>query len=200
MQRKGEPGSRHHSLRPPLRISPLVLLESLRPLLLNRRPTSPLPLLQLRLPRQPHEIAHNPREPRAVRPDVDPRRAAGLVPAGRQRRREDLVVGEQGDVLKGLEDEVESALRDGRGVEDAVLALLGALEELAHPGVERGEAEQAEGCAGAGEEGGEGYDGGWPWDCGGRVGCFSEALEEFGLQREGFGFEEGEQPEGVVEG
>jgi len=71
---------------------------------------------------------------------------------------------------------------------------------LAHPGVERRETEEAEGCAGAGEEGGEGYDGGWAGSGGGRVGCFSEVLEEFGLEGQGFGFEEGEEPEGVVEG
>lgn len=46
------------------------------------------------------------------------------------------MVGEQGDVLHRLEDEVERALRESRGVQDLVLSWFGALQELAQPGVE----------------------------------------------------------------
>ena len=63
--------------------------------------------------------------------------------------REDFVVGEEGDVLERLEDQVEDALRESCGVKHAVLALLGALEELTQPGVEGWEAEETQGCAGA---------------------------------------------------
>lgn len=50
------------------------------------------------------------------------------------------MVGEESDVLERLEDQIEYALREGSGVEDAILTLLGALEELAQPGVERRDA------------------------------------------------------------
>lgn len=46
------------------------------------------------------------------------------------------MVGEKGDVLKGLEDHVESALRQCCGVEHAILTFLGTLQELAQPCVE----------------------------------------------------------------
>jgi hypothetical protein len=50
------------------------------------------------------------------------------------------VVSEKGDVLERLEDQVEDALRQSRCVEDSVLALFGALQELAQPCVERWDA------------------------------------------------------------
>lgn len=78
------------------------------------------------------------------------------------------MVRQQRDVLQALEEQVEGALREGRGVQHAVLAGLGALEELAEPGVERWDAEQAERRAAAGEEGGERGDGRGPGaGCGG---------------------------------
>jgi hypothetical protein len=158
VQREREPSRRHNSLRPPLSISLLVLLQRTNTLLLSSNSVRALLLLQLRLAAQSHEIANHAREPRAVRPDVDPRGVAGLIPAGRQRRREDFVVREQRNVLEGLEDEVEGALRESRGVQHAVLARLGALQELAQPCVERRHAQETEGRAAAGEQGGEGGD------------------------------------------
>lgn len=99
------------------------------------------------------------------------------------------MIGQEGDVLHRLEDEVERALRESRGVQDLVLSWFGALQELAQPGVEWWDAEQAESRARAGEEGGEGGErGGAGAGCCGMAG-FSEALEEAVLERECSGFQ-----------
>ena len=116
------------------------------------------------------------------------------------------MVGEKTDVLEELEGHVQRALCQGGGVEDLVLAGLGALHELAEPGVHWEKAEEAEGYAGAGEQGAEGGEAGWYCDArrGDEVGRFAlEAAEqgkEAGLQRRRLGLEVGEQVEGVVEG
>lgn len=74
-------------------------------------------------------------------------------------------------------------------MQDLVLSWFGALQELAQPGVEWWDAEQAESRARAGEEGGEGGErGGAGAGCCGMAG-FSEALEEAVLERECSGFQ-----------
>lgn len=85
----------------------------------------------------------------------------------------------------------------GDGVEDGVLAWLGALEKLAGPGVHGEEAEETEGCAGGGEQFGErrytctgGCDDGW---CG-----FVEESVEARLELGRLGLDVCDEVEGVV--
>lgn len=117
------------------------------------------------------------------------------------------MVGEQADVLEELEGHVQRALRQARGVEDLVLSWFWTLEELSHPGVHGEEAEEAEGYAGAGEEGRKGGDVGRACHCCGSDGARGWTPGEFGEERiearlkwGGFGFEVGEEVEGVIEG
>jgi hypothetical protein len=77
MQRHGQPRTRDHKVHPPLRIYLRVLLVLVDshspPIFLHFPPCLSPPSLQLRLPRQPQEIAGHTAEPEAVRPKVYPR-------------------------------------------------------------------------------------------------------------------------------
>jgi hypothetical protein len=117
------------------------------------------------------------------------------------------VVGQESDVLEELEGRVQRRLRQAGCIEDLVLAWLWPLEKLAHPGVHGKQAEQAQSCTGAREQGCECSDVRRSCDgCSGySVGRwatseFSEERIETKLKRGGLGFEVGEEVEGIVEG
>lgn len=196
MQRDRQPRRRHDRLPPPLRINLLVLLH-IHALLL-RRPSRALDLLELCLARQTHKVARHAGQPGAIRPQID---FGGLAagaggPAGRGRGREHLGVDQIADVFEELKGEIEQTLGHGGGVEDRVLAGFGPAQELAGPGVEREESEEAERGAGLRDDAAEGEDA-----RGAAAGRGpAEELGEFDAEGNGFGFGKGEEVEGVVEG
>ena len=121
--------------------------------------------MQLRLARQPEEVARHAHEPGTARPEHPFGDAAAL---GDEVGWDDRFVGEDVDVLDGLEGHVGEALDEGDFVGDGVFAFGGVLvKEGFEEHVEGEEAREAKGGAqvadhhGKGcEEGGGGCEGG----------------------------------------
>jgi len=114
------------------------------------------PLGDRALPPQLHELEQHVAEPRARAPEVpliDP------TPAVHETFREDALGGEIRHVLQGLVDDVHEDLEQDDGADDRIGGR--GSQGRGAPGPEREEAEEPEGVAGFGEEGGQGEERGF---------------------------------------